>query len=215
MENNYQLSRIHNYINGLMSKEEMHALEKEALVDPFLKDAMDGYGLQHGVDAKSLSLMQQRLHRRVAQHAQTKNKHYYNWQRLAVGMVAAVMFVTVSSLLLIRYLPTASNDVSVTEVELMDMQIPALTLSVNTELDGRPITDWSAFEAYISENFTITANIPTLLIQFDIDSQGVPYNLAMNLDPKSASFQEIVDLLIKGPKWQGKKAELKITPPNP
>ncbi len=52
MENNYQLSRIHNYIHGLMTKEDMFQLEREALEDPFLQDAIDGYRLQNGVDAR-------------------------------------------------------------------------------------------------------------------------------------------------------------------
>lgn len=46
MENNYQLSRIQNYISGLMNKEEMFQLEKEALEDPFLQDAIEGYRMQ-------------------------------------------------------------------------------------------------------------------------------------------------------------------------
>jgi hypothetical protein len=36
---------IRRYINGEMSPEEQHALEKKALRDPFLADALEGAGL--------------------------------------------------------------------------------------------------------------------------------------------------------------------------
>ncbi|MBK7649488.1 MAG: hypothetical protein IPJ20_00375 [Flammeovirgaceae bacterium] len=36
---------IKRYINGEMSTEEQHALEKRALRDPFLADALEGAGL--------------------------------------------------------------------------------------------------------------------------------------------------------------------------
>lgn len=40
---NYTAADIEKYHKGLMSFEEMHALEKAALDDPFLSDAMEGY----------------------------------------------------------------------------------------------------------------------------------------------------------------------------
>ncbi len=39
----YSSSDIHRYINGQMPAEEMNALEKAALEDPFLSDAIEGY----------------------------------------------------------------------------------------------------------------------------------------------------------------------------
>ncbi|MBC7588424.1 MAG: carboxypeptidase regulatory-like domain-containing protein, partial [Chitinophagaceae bacterium] len=39
----YTLSDIENYLQGNMTAAEMHAIEKEALKDPFLADAMEGY----------------------------------------------------------------------------------------------------------------------------------------------------------------------------
>lgn len=210
MENNYQLSRIHNYINGLMSKEEMHALEKEALADPFLKDALEGYSLQQGVDAKSLSLLQQRLHRRVDQHHDLKHRHYFNWQRLAIGMVAAVLFVAVSTLLLIRYLPNGNDEQTFTEVELMDIPQKQVWVSISRDSDGHPLGEWSTFEAYIAKNLTPKDSLPGLEISFEINEQGTPYKIDMNLDPASAEFQKVVEVLVKGGRWTGHKAHLRI-----
>src|SRR5690606_32814493 len=121
MENNYQLSRIHNYVHGLMSRDEMHALEREALDDPFLQDAIDGYRLQNGVDAKQLSILQQRLATRVQEQANDKNRRFYSWQRVAVGMAAGVMFMVVCTLLLMKYFPQNRN-ATLTEVEIMPVK---------------------------------------------------------------------------------------------
>src|SRR5690606_41855039 len=92
MENNYQLTRIHNYVMGLMSKEDMYDMEREALNDPFLQDAIDGYKLQQGVDSHQLSILQQRLAKKIEAKAEDKKRRFYNWQRLTVGMAAAVLF---------------------------------------------------------------------------------------------------------------------------
>jgi hypothetical protein len=40
---NYTAQDIERYYSGQMPAEEMHALEKAALEDPFLADALDGY----------------------------------------------------------------------------------------------------------------------------------------------------------------------------
>lgn len=39
----YTLQDIERYLNGSMTPQEMHELEKAALTDPLLADAIDGY----------------------------------------------------------------------------------------------------------------------------------------------------------------------------
>ena len=41
----YSAADIQRYVQGKLSAAEMHAMEKAALDDPFLADAMEGYGL--------------------------------------------------------------------------------------------------------------------------------------------------------------------------
>src|ERR687889_370585 len=40
---NYSLADIERYLQGKMTAKEMHAMEKAALRDPFLADAIEGY----------------------------------------------------------------------------------------------------------------------------------------------------------------------------
>ena len=42
---NYNSDDIRRYLEGKMSSEEMHRIEKAALDDPFLADAMEGFQL--------------------------------------------------------------------------------------------------------------------------------------------------------------------------
>lgn len=143
MENNYQLSRIHNYVMGLMSKEEMYAMEKEALEDPFLQDAIDGYRLQQGVDRQQLSILQQRLARKLESKAHDKTKRFYSWQRLTIGLAAAVLFMVACSLILFKYLNQQRPNEN-TEVLLMEQEMRVSTTEL-TASDAQPVLGMNQF----------------------------------------------------------------------
>ncbi len=212
MENNYQLSRIHNYIHGLMSKEDMHALEREALDDPFLQDAIDGYRLQNGVDVKSLSLLQQRLERRVTEHAQQKNRYFFGWQRLAIGLVAAVMFVTVCTLVLMRHLPNRSAS-NVTEVELMDEVLTKISVRTLAGADAVPVDGWDAFADFLSTHYSGSNSERKINVSFKIDNSGKAYAVAMQQPTTPQIEAEVIRILESGPKWKGSEGRIEIVFP--
>lgn len=190
----------------------MHALEREALDDPFLQDAIDGYKMQQGVDVKSLSLLQQRLERRIAEHAQRKNRFYFSWQRLAIGMVGAVMFIAVCTLLLIRHLPNGQNT-HVTEVELMD---DALTQTVVHSLpigDAQPVDGWEAFSAFVSTHYSGVNTEKRLKVRFKVGQDGLPYDIQPQVATNQPIYEEIIQVLQKGPKWEGKEGYIEIVFP--
>lgn len=205
MENNYQLSRIHNYVNGLMSKEDMYALEREALDDPFLQDAIDGYKLQNGVDIKQLSLLQQRLALRVSKQEESRNKRFYSWQRLAIGMAAGVMFITVCSLLLIRYIPkmkpVETKEVVISDVAYEFDAIPLKSAPIAL-LDGH----WQALNQLLNSNYSNSQNfIGTLNIRFDINKDKEAYNIHISGDGFERD-EELEDIIRNKIKWNGEKA---------
>jgi hypothetical protein len=211
MENNYQLSRIHNYINGLMSKEEMHTLEREALDDPFLQDAIDGYALQKGVDTKSLSLLQKRLANRIEEQPLGRNRRFYGWQRLAIGATAAVMFVTVCLLLLIKYIPQRQT-AGLREVEIMQENTFSISL-ISSQSNAEPRGGWSSFEAYIQQNLKEkNYEKGSLIVTFDIDKDGTPIQIQeeKNKKEKHKAFDKLKKLITDGPKWHGDQAAISI-----
>jgi TonB family protein len=78
---------IRRYINGEMSPEEQHALEKKALRDPFLADALEGAGLITSKDfTNDLKDIDTEIERRVNER-ETKN-----WQVAASGAPSAAEF---------------------------------------------------------------------------------------------------------------------------
>lgn len=197
MENNYQLSRIHNYIHGLMSREEMHALEREALEDPFLQDAIDGYRMQQGVDAKQLSLLQQRLAARVDSLAGERSKRFYSWQRLAVGMAAGVMFLIVCILILMRYLPN-QNTADLTEVEIMPVKEYVVQV-IPSAGDAQPVQGWQHLEGRIAkglENNTVEEGEKHVRLLFDEKGKLTVSNVRNGL----------LNQIFEEEEWEGKEA---------
>ncbi|MGE8290971.1 MAG: hypothetical protein ACN6ON_04810 [Sphingobacterium sp.] len=211
MENNYQLSRIHNYIHGLMSREEMFQLEKEALEDPFLQDAIDGYRLQNGVDAKQLSLLQQRLSRRVENTIATRHAQYYTWQRLAIGAAAGVLFVVLLALLYFKHFNGKAE--RTTDVTLSE---PENLVAIEPLLDGgdaTPVGGWKAFEQYLNNQVKGAGKGGEIIVNFRIGKDGLPEQVRAEGAPDQALVDEAVRLLQSGGKWQGTKGRLKITFP--
>lgn len=207
MENNYQLSRIHNYVMGLMNKEEMHALEKEALEDPFLQDAIDGYKLQHGVDAMPLSLLQKRLAARVEQKATERNQRYYSWQRLGVGLVAAVMFVVVCSLIVFRYI--TERQVKTTEVLLMekDYRIAMQEMEGST---ATPTQGWDHFNEELNSEIREFKGLESVRISFSVNN-GRAQEIRVTGTNNDAFVQVLQDFIENKTQWQGDLAKLELT----
>lgn len=204
MENNYQLSRIHNYVNGLMSKEDMHALEREALEDPFLQDAIDGYKLQNGVDIKQVSLLQQRLAARVQEQVSGRNKRFYNWQRLAIGMTAGVMFVTVCTLLLMRYLPK-ENTVDMKELVIKDVIYEYSISPLNNESDAVPVGGWETFYEVLNTKYSNSQNYEgTIHVRFEIDANQKAKNIKTSGFPAGMD-EELEDIIRNKVKWKGNR----------
>jgi TonB family protein len=63
--NFYSADDIRRYLDGEMSAREMNALEKAALDDPFLQDAIDGYGKNTGHISEDVDELKTRLHERI------------------------------------------------------------------------------------------------------------------------------------------------------
>ena len=63
----YTAADIEKYHNGLMSSKERHALEKAALDDPFLADALEGYATSSINSNNDIDELKKRLAARIEQ----------------------------------------------------------------------------------------------------------------------------------------------------
>lgn len=86
----------------MLDEKAMHELEKQALDDPFLADALEGYAQTEAPVGKQLSILQTQLQDRIAQQQNTKNVLSFSWQRLSIAAAAGLLFVTASILFWIK-----------------------------------------------------------------------------------------------------------------
>lgn len=100
--NNKNYLVIQQYLNGVLDEKAMHELEKQALDDPFLADALEGYAQTEVPVGKQLSILQTQLQDRIAQQQNTKNVLSFSWQRLSIAAAAGLLFVTASILFWIK-----------------------------------------------------------------------------------------------------------------
>ncbi len=84
---------IQQYLEGKLDPQTAHQLEKQALDDPFLADALEGYSVYRD-PADDLSILQRQLHERIVHMQENKKVFDLSWQRLSVAAAAAVMFVS-------------------------------------------------------------------------------------------------------------------------
>lgn len=95
---NYSLADIERYLQGRMTAKEMHAMEKAALQDAFLADAIEGYS-----EAASLTEAHKHLNEIAAALKGDKQKakvvampaKYFAWWRIAALLVIIIGTVTI------------------------------------------------------------------------------------------------------------------------
>jgi lysophospholipase L1-like esterase len=79
---------IRKYLAGELDDRAMHALERQALDDPFLAEALEGYGGHDPDQSAPLAELQQRLEQRVQQSRKGKLRLlYYRWASAAAILV--------------------------------------------------------------------------------------------------------------------------------
>lgn len=209
MSNNYPIIRIQQYLNGELSEAEMYQLEREALDDPLLQDAIDGYRMQQGVSHRRLSLLQQRLADRIAGQAKERNAFFFGWQRLGIAATACVLMVLVLVLLWMR---NQSIQPQATEkevaVELTPLKQAHATAVGGAGFDAIPKNGWEQFNAYLANNKKELAMSGKVTLQFAIDRYGKPTAILVEDKGSEQLVAEARRLLEQGPVWQGAKGKV-------
>lgn len=93
---------LEDYLDGKLDAKTMNRVEREALEDPFVAEALAGLSESPKRSLQSLSLLQKQLHERIAEHQSVKKTSVITWQRLSIATTAAVMFVAVSIMFWMR-----------------------------------------------------------------------------------------------------------------
>lgn len=83
---------IRQYLEGKLDGKTMHALEKQALDDPFLAEALEGYAKYPADQQSAMSELQQRLQERVAPADKKVRRLDYRW--LAAASVLLILCIS-------------------------------------------------------------------------------------------------------------------------
>jgi hypothetical protein len=147
----YTAAEIERYHSGQMSVKERHALEKAALDDPFLADALEGYGLATGQSSNDLADLGTRLTERiegakvVSMH-KGGNRTKFPWLKVA----AIVVLVAGAGLLANQFLFTKRSP-------LAKMDSENVQGSTNGQSPGK--TDTSYATTYLQDTTPVSKNV--------------------------------------------------------
>lgn len=207
MDNTYNIIRIQRYLQGELTSEEMNQLEREALEDPFLNEAIEGYALK-GISHSKLTLLQQRLHDRITAQPQERSRMLFNSQRLGIAAVACLLFILSCVLFWMINANNVKKDQEQIALELNTADpIPSgnglyIARKLTNE-SASPKVGWKAFNNYIKENMPAFASEKDIVVlTFDVSETGKPINITSSKG-KPAVVKETKSLLENGPAWGG------------
>lgn len=97
---------LEDYLDGKLDAKTMNRVEREALEDPFVAEALAGLSASPKRSLQSISLLQKQLQDRIAEQLDSKKTKVITWQRLSIAATAAVLFISVS---IIFWMKEAAN----------------------------------------------------------------------------------------------------------
>lgn len=107
----YTAADFHRYHSGSMSEAEMHALEKAAMEDPFLSDALDGYSFTDTAEKDIAGLSE-----KIAEKRKEKKRNPLIYLRPWMKIAAILIAVIGAGLLTIKFNSSSEETLSSTEI---------------------------------------------------------------------------------------------------
>jgi len=92
---------LEDYLDGKLDTKAMHFVERQALEDPFVAEALEGLR-QSPKRKEHISILQKQLHQRIASQPIKKKMWGITTQRLSIAATATVAFIAVSILFFMR-----------------------------------------------------------------------------------------------------------------
>lgn len=178
---------IERYHRGLLNAAEMHRMEKAALEDPFLADALEGYETSGTQAQADLTDLQKRLEARIQESAGEKvipisraGSRNFPWMRAA----AAVILIAGAGWLTYRFGFDTNNDKG-----NVVQNIPAKTDNTVTPTPDSVSNGFNAITPTDSKKYTITADKPAAKTPANNPGAEQPLSQATKDDQVSAVSQ--------------------------
>src|SRR5690606_36257682 len=188
------------YLEGKLSAYDMHRLERAALEDPLLQDAIDGFSKTKAISHKQLSLLQQRLETRIIAHQEIKNRFYFTGQRLAVASVAGVLMIVVGILFWMITTQSKSDGVNNSKIEMtVQIQNKAKVDLVKGSLV--PANGWEDYQDYLSINGASITQGVEIHLSFDVKDNR-PSRVKIVSSDSDELTKQVIGLIQDGPLWK-------------
>lgn len=201
MGNYYDINSIQQYLAGNLSKKEMHQIELDALKDPMLQDAIDGFESSKKINIHELSILQQRLQKRIALQHEERNHFYFGRQRLAIASIAGLLFIVAGILFWMINFPIKkpNQQPALKEVSVyLQPEVEAIVLSGNLE----PAIGWKDYLHYLQINNKERLVGEQVELAFDIiNNRAASIKVISSSSEKAAN--EAIRLIQDGPQWNG------------
>lgn len=147
------ISKIKKYLEGKLDARAMHQLEKRALDDPFLMDALEGYGKKGAHQKENLDALTARLQQRVADK---KVRRMIPW--VPVSVAASILVIISAGL----WFYTSSQQPETLKVKRIASDVkPASTPSM-----GVP-------PPLITKNDTLAGNLKAAQYEKNVDKRSI------------------------------------------
>jgi TonB family protein len=220
---------LEDYLDGKLDAKAMNRVEREALEDPFVAEALAGLSKSPKRSLQSLSMLQKQLYDRIAGQQQIKKASLVTWQRLSIAATAAVLFVSVSIIFWMRenniQQMSAKNLNKKVEVTIAPLpegnsainstRSARISSSPETFIAGTPLTGWDKYQAYLRQNNKLLQSNKTKTVtalSFTVNEHGKPESIKIVQSSGSVYDKEAIRLLNNGPGWaQPKQAQERVS----
>ena len=193
---------LEDYLDGKLDDKMMYRVEREALEDPFVAQALAGLSQSPKRSRQSLSLLQKQLETRIAGQEVKKKESVITGQRLSIAATAALIFILGSIIFWMKY----TNNHKATAPAVVEVNLdPAHTMD-----KAKPLVGWPSYFSYLKENNQLTKAGKlgrAVELSFSIGKDGKPANIQVLKSLGEAYDVEALRLLKAGPDWE--------TPPDP
>lgn len=210
------MKNLMQYIQGSRKGKEAHRLEKEAMRDPFLSEALDGYQSVEGNHVESLEEMRRRISRRTRSHRDSITK----WS-IAASLLICLGFGSYFWLNRQPEIPSQSPLAVVMEEQAQEepvaaapavAQVEAMSIAEDdvavADRRPRPVVGEKAYQEYLKKELihpqdSLCKDVSGIVIvEFHINEQGRPVDLAVKQSLCESADKEALRLIEKGPDWQ-------------
>ena len=216
---------IQQYLDGTLDPRKMHELEKQALEDEFLADALEGY--TYVIEpAEKLTILQQRLADRILEQEVNKKAFSITAQRLSLAAASGLMFVLAAILFWMNGYhaaevskkvevnlsaqPTVQSNtakISTQTIEIANsVASPVFALAKQSLSRSEPVAGWNEYTKYIHNNIPKPASLKDgakdLFIVFKISQSGTPVDLKVADGIADQYSKEVIRVIKNGPLWK-------------